>query len=64
MKTIKFYSKSIYGKTHEFIHPDCVGADFDIRQLTNQKTINPLIRNTISRLTDNFIQFEEVLPPK
>lgn len=62
-KIIKYYRKSIYGTIHEMIHPDCAADAFDIKQLTNQKTINPLIRNSITRLSNDTIQFQEVIAP-
>jgi hypothetical protein len=62
-KIIKFYKKNVYGKTIEYIHPD---NSFDgqlIQLLTNQIRINIDIRSAITQLSNNTIQFKEVIAP-
>ena len=62
-KLIKFYRKSVYGKTMEFVHPDCEGDAKIILQLTGRLTIDGVVRELIRDLTGGQVTFEEVLAP-
>jgi hypothetical protein len=63
-KIIKYYRKSNYGRTLEYVHPDCADDKLMIFHLTQKETINPFIRSTLEKLSNNSIQFQEVLAPK
>lgn len=60
-KIIQFYRRSIYGNNFEYIKNPIDAAI--ITQLTGQKTIDVRIRELLRELTDDFIQFKEVIAP-
>ena len=64
MKVIKYYRKSSWGETREFIHPDNMGDGAIIKQLTGKKTIDGVVRELIRDLTGSQVQFEETTAPK
>lgn len=62
-KVIKFYRKNCYGINREFIHPENNNESFILFKLTGQKTITPFTRSLIEKLTDNQVNFLEVIAP-
>jgi len=63
IKVIDYYRRANYGTEHEYIVPGQGKEAACIQLLTGQKTINKMIRGQISLLTDNAIQFNEVVQP-
>lgn len=63
IKVIEFYRKNVYGNEQEYIVPGQAKESASISLLTGKKTINKLIRGQLELLTDNQIQFKEVVQP-
>ncbi len=61
MKKIKYYRKSNYGQTMEYVLDQ--GDAKIISRLTGQKTINSIIRELIHDLTGGLVAFEETFAP-
>lgn len=61
MKTIKYFTKSVYGRELEYII-DATDAKM-ISNLTGRKTLEPQDRVSIEALTDSSVKFERVLKP-
>lgn len=60
-KTIKFYRKTVYGVTHEYVLD--IGDAKIIAQLTGKKTITGAVRELLRDLTESHIVWEEVIAP-
>ncbi len=64
MQTLKYYVKSVYGCDKEYLHPDNTPIVNDaIQCLTRQKTVTPHIRESLRYVSNQSIQWEQVLPP-
>lgn len=62
MKTIQYFTKSVYGRDLEYV-VDRQVAQF-IANLTGSKTLKPQDRANIEGLTGGAVKFEQVLQPK
>lgn len=62
-KTIKFYRRCNYGRTLEYIHPDCAEAALILLKLTGNKTVDGNVRELVRDLSGGMISWEEVLAP-
>ena len=64
MKIIKYFRKSNYGNSREYICRENGQEKLMICYLTGKLTIDENVRRWIETLTDNTIRFEEVIEPK
>lgn len=58
-REIEFYSKSVYGVTHEYIKDEKLA--YNIQALTGTKTLLPVQKKALENLGFTFV---EVLAPK
>lgn len=64
IKTISFYRTSQYGTPREFIAPSHTDDAKLVQSLIGQKTITAQVRETLTKLTNGVIQWQEVIAPR